>query len=96
MVFIDYQNTHLGAHARFLPPGTPTAAGHVNPRHLADLLVAAIGENSGLGHVMGPEHEKDKPTAVSNPIFVDVDGNGFTANKDMLGAPLPVKAPGSK
>jgi hypothetical protein len=41
---------------------------------------------------MGPEHEKDKPCAVSNPIFVDVDGNGFKANKDTLDAPLPVKA----
>ena len=62
----------------------------------AHLIVAAIGENSGLGHVMGPEHENDKPTAVSNPIFVDVDGGGFKPNKDTLGAPLPVKAPGSK
>ncbi len=40
MVFIDYQNTHLGARERFLPVGTPVSAGHVNPRHLADLLVA--------------------------------------------------------
>lgn len=62
----------------------------------AHVIVAAIGENSGLGHVMGPEHEKDKPTAVANPIFVDVDGGGFKPNKDTLGAPLPVKAPGSK
>ena len=30
--------------------------------------------------------------AVSNPIFVDVDGGGFKANGDTLGAPLPVKA----
>jgi hypothetical protein len=45
---------------------------------------------------MGPEHENDKPTAVSNPIFVEVDGGGFRPNKDTLGAPLPVKAPASK
>lgn len=62
----------------------------------AHVIVAAIGEHSGLGPVMGPEHEKDKPTAVTNPIFVDVDGGGFTANKDTLGVALPVKAPGSK
>ena len=58
----------------------------------AHLVVAATGENSRLGHVMGPEHEKTRPIAVSNPIFVDVDGGGFEANGDTLGAPLPVKA----
>lgn len=60
------------------------------------LIVAAIGEHSGLGYVMGPEHADDRPTAVSNPIFVDVDGGGFQANKDTLGVPLPVKDPKSK
>jgi hypothetical protein len=60
------------------------------------LVVAAIGEKSGLGYVMGPEHADDPPCAVSNPIFVDVDGGGFQANKDTLGAPLPVKDPKSK
>ena len=39
---------------------------------------------------MGPEHADDRPVAVSNPIFVDVDGNGFKPNGDSLGA-LPVK-----
>jgi hypothetical protein len=29
------------------------------------------------------------PIAVSNPIFVDVDGNGFQHNGDELGLPLP-------
>ena len=58
----------------------------------AHLIVVAIGEKSQLGHVMGPEHEKTKPIAVSNPIFVDVDGGGFKANGDTLGMPLPVKA----
>jgi hypothetical protein len=58
----------------------------------AHLIVATIGTNSRLGHVMGPEHEGDQPVAVANPIFVDVDGGGFTANRDTLGAPLPVKA----
>jgi hypothetical protein len=33
------------------------------------------------------EHQ---PAAVSNPIFVDVDGGSFEANKDTLGHPLPV------
>ena len=29
------------------------------------------------------------PCAYNNPIFVDVDGNGFTPNGDSLGFPLP-------
>jgi hypothetical protein len=39
---------------------------------------------------MGPDHADDPPVAVSNPIFVDVDGNGFQPNRDPLGK-LPVK-----
>jgi hypothetical protein len=58
------------------------------------VIVAAIGEQSRLGDVMGPDHAADLPVAVSNPIFVDVDGGGFKANGDPLGE-LPVKAPGS-
>ena len=30
------------------------------------------------------------PLAYNNPIFVDVDGNGFKANGDLLGFDLPV------
>jgi hypothetical protein len=56
------------------------------------VIVAAAAENSTLGPVMGPEHAKDMPIAVSNPIYVDVDGNGFKANGDTLDAPLPVMA----
>lgn len=54
------------------------------------VIVAAIGEKSTLGSVMGPDHAKDRPVAVSNPIFVDVDGGGFKPNMDTLGK-LPVK-----
>jgi len=54
------------------------------------VIVAAIGERSRLGPVMGPEHANDRPVAVSNPIFVDVDGGGFQSNNDTLGK-LPVK-----
>jgi hypothetical protein len=56
----------------------------------AHVIVAAIGEKSKLGPVMGPDHAEDPPVAVSNPIYVDVDGGGFRPNEDPLG-PLPVK-----
>ena len=58
--------------------------------HDAHVIVVAIGEQSKLGPVMGPEHGDDKPVAVSNPIFVDVDGDGFKPNSDPLGG-LPIK-----
>jgi hypothetical protein len=57
----------------------------------AHVIVVAIGEQSKLGPVMGPEHANDRPVAVSNPIFVDVDGGGFKANGDSLGD-VPIKA----
>jgi hypothetical protein len=56
----------------------------------AHLVVACAGEGKGLGDVMGPDHAKDMPTAVGNPIFVDVDGDGFKPNGDQLGLPLPL------
>lgn len=56
----------------------------------AHVIVVAVGEQSSTGPVMGMGQ---LPIAVSNPIYVDVDGGGFTANKDTLGAPLPTKLP---
>jgi hypothetical protein len=56
----------------------------------AHIIVATIGESSRLGPVAGPEHADDRPVAVTNPIFVDVDGGGFKANGAPLGN-LPVK-----
>ena len=55
----------------------------------AHVIVATLGEGLSLGPVMGPEHGQDVPCAVSNPIFVDVDGDGFTPNRDLLDIPLP-------
>jgi hypothetical protein len=57
----------------------------------AHLIVAAAGERSRLGPVAGPPHENKMPIAVSNPIFVDVDGGGFKACGDTLDLPLPLK-----
>ena len=63
------------------------------PLHLdrdTHVIVAAIGEHSKLGLVMGPEHANEQPVAVSNPIFVDVNGGGFKADGNPL-SKLPVK-----
>ena len=58
------------------------------------IIVATIGEGLTLGPVMGPNHGgKLPPVAVANPIFVDVDGQGFTPNRDLLDVPLAI-APG--
>lgn len=56
----------------------------------AHLIVVAAGEKP-LGKVAGPDWGHQTPAAVSNPIYIDVDGDGFRANKDTLGHPLPVK-----
>jgi hypothetical protein len=55
----------------------------------AHLIVATIGEQSQLGLVMGPDHAESRPVAVANPIFVDIDGDGFTPNGDLLDLPIP-------
>lgn len=57
----------------------------------AHIIVVTGHRTQTLGDVVGPDWGKQHPVAVSNPIFVDVDGDGFVANKDTLGAPLPVK-----
>lgn len=56
------------------------------------LIVVATGEGLGFGDVFGPGMQDAPPTAIANPIYVDIDGNGFVANGDTLGHPLPVKA----
>lgn len=56
----------------------------------AHIIVAAIGEGLQLGRVSGPRWGEKPPVAVSNPIFVDIDGDGFKANGDLLDVPLPL------
>ncbi len=62
----------------------------------AHLIVVAAGEKSLLGPVAGPEYGQQPPTAVSNPIFIDIAGDGFQPSKDTLGHPLPVKGGAAK
>jgi len=58
----------------------------------AHLIVVATGEKQDLsiGYGTSPQ-AKVKPCAYNNPIFVDVDGNGFKPNGDTLGYDLPVQ-----
>jgi len=57
----------------------------------AHLVVLAGHSTQVLGSVVGPDWGTQHPTALSNPVFVDVDGGGFRANRDTLDTPLPVK-----
>ncbi len=57
----------------------------------AHIIVAAVGEGSTLETGYGESWQSEMhPVAFTNPIFVDHDGNGFRANGDTLGHPLPV------
>ncbi len=57
----------------------------------AHIIVVAGGRGLTLGRVMGSFWATQPPTAVSNPIFIDVDGDGFKPNGDTLDFPLPVR-----
>jgi hypothetical protein len=55
------------------------------------LIVVALGDNSTLiGGYGTSTQSRMKPCAYNNPIYVDVDGNGFQPNGDTLGFDLPV------
>ena len=54
----------------------------------AHLVAATIGIESTLGPVMGPDGVKQRPVALTNPVFIDIDGQGFKPNADELGLPL--------
>lgn len=57
----------------------------------AHLIVVAGDVGGNLVDVMGPQYGAQEPAALTNPIYVDIDGNGFDPNKDTLDYPLPVK-----
>jgi hypothetical protein len=57
----------------------------------AHLIVVAVGEKSDLSKGYGGSWESGMhPIAYTNPIYVDVDHNGFRANGDTLGHPILV------
>ena len=52
--------------------------------------VAAVDEDSDLSKGWGLNPQgKMPPTAYTNPIYVDTRHDGFQANGDTLGHPLP-------
>ena len=57
----------------------------------AHIIVAAVGEGHNLQTGYGESWQSEMhPVAFTNPIFVDFDGNGFRANGDNIGQPLPL------
>lgn len=48
MVFMDYQNVHFSALEVFHPKGTRRSVGHVDPRRVADTIVANRRASSSL------------------------------------------------
>ena len=54
------------------------------------VIVVAVGENASVRPVMEQTYGNERPLAVCNPIFVDVDGGGFKANGDLLGVAIPL------
>lgn len=57
----------------------------------AHLIILTGHRTQLIGDVMGPMWGAQHPAALNNPVFVDIDGDGFQANKDTLDFPLPVK-----
>lgn len=59
----------------------------------AHLIVVATGQHEPQNPKLTSPRRQVPPFAVTNPIFVDIDGDGFVPNKDTLGEPLPVARP---
>ena len=105
--FLDIDTVMVLVNGRSVPELTFTRQSHpqlfntetVRFLHTAELslkedahLVVLAGHSvQTIGPVFGPDWGKQHPTALTNPVFVDVDGGGFRANRDTLGHPLPVK-----
>jgi hypothetical protein len=63
---------------------------HVPLQQDAHIIVVAINEKGDSKICYGSsDYAKMRPCAYNNPIYIDVDGNGFKANGDTLGFDLP-------
>jgi hypothetical protein len=63
----------------------------------AHLIVVAGDVGGNLTNVMGSQYGgQQEPAALTNPIYVDLDGEGFEPSKDTLDHPLPVKFDAAK
>lgn len=57
----------------------------------AHIIVVAMGEHGNLAALYGTSTQAGiRPCAYNNPIYIDIDGNGFQPNGDTLGFDLPV------
>ncbi len=61
----------------------------VNVTKDAHLIVVATSESTVIGPVMGPKWGKVRPIAVTNPIFIDQDGDGFKPDPKALPGAFP-------
>jgi hypothetical protein len=86
-------NYTRASHPKMFRDGPERFHGHIRLELTKDahVIVVATCEAKEFGEIMGPQWGRQHPTAVSNPIYVDVDGKGFQPNRDTLEAPLPVK-----
>jgi hypothetical protein len=64
----------------------------INLARDSHIIVVAYGETHTLktGYGSSPQSRMN-PCAYNNPIYIDVDGGGFTPNGDTLGHPIPPK-----
>jgi hypothetical protein len=60
------------------------------------VIVVATGKRKSHNTQLTTEGKFPAPIAVTNPLFIDIDGDGFVPSKDALGQPWPVATPGAE
>ena len=60
-------------------------------------IIVATGHVGGkMGGIYGAFGNRFQPAAMTNPLFVDINGDGFQPNKDTLDYPLPTRHASNK